>query len=33
MMYDEVGFVAVNVCKDAEIDESDGVLCTERYGK
>jgi len=33
MMYDEVGFAAVNVCKDVEMDESDGILCTERCGK
>jgi len=31
MMYDEVGFAAVNVRKDVEMDESDGIICTERY--
>lgn len=29
MMYDEVVFVAVNVRKDIEMDESDGIPCTE----
>ena len=31
MMYDEVGFAAVNVRKDVEMDESDGIPCTEMW--
>lgn len=31
MMYDEVVFVAVNVRKDIEMDESDGIPCTETW--